>query len=532
MNVREINSTPTAKVPKKKHIFLWFIVALILCAASWFLLSSRAQSPEQEISEKLIFDQTVTSVEQQLIRDKLASQLLTPNSLTTVAVETATSTQNISHVLKIYVPVTAKYSIIQSKTLEQLRLEKVYFTSSIDEPTRKQLTDLLGQDADDAAAVVTNLAEELPAESVAFIPVEELTNDQKLLSIEGQYYLDSFTSGAIFRSAEFTEGDIDSVQPVVLNEYDGKDDIFKVNMSGVTALTRVMLRKLNTVKDPLYFSEKIGDFLADADITHVSNEVSFKTGCTYNDTLFCADPSFIETLKDSGVDLVELTGNHNNDVGSTYNTESINLYQSLGWSTYGGGLNTAEAAKPFYSDKKGSKVAFLAYNYPDSPSGGAISGKDKAGANSFDFDRIKTDIETAKQTNNFVIVNVQYWECYAYPSGYVEYPQCDKPIGKQEADFKKIVDLGADMVIGSSAHQPQTYEMYNGKPIYYGLGNLYFDQTQWPGTERGIILSHYFAEGRLLQTKLTPTVYDKDLQTRIMTVEEASYLLIRLRDAR
>ena len=98
--------------------------------------------------------------------------------------------------------------------------------------------------------------------------------------------------------------------------------------------------------------------------------------------------------------------------------------------------------------------------------------------------------------------------------------------------FKQIIDLGADMVVGSSAHQPQTYQLYNGKPIYYGLGNLYFEQTRWPGTERGIILTHYFAGGKLLQTKLSPTVYNKTFQTRLMDNNEALFLLNRLNTAR
>ena len=88
------------------------------------------------------------------------------------------------------------------------------------------------------------------------------------------------------------------------------------------------------------------------------------------------------------------------------------------------------------------------------------------------------------------------------------------------------------MVIGTSAHQPQTYEIYNGVPIYYGLGNLYFDQTSWPGTERGIVLTNYFVGGELLQTKFTGTVYDEALQTRVMTPDEENFLLTRLQVAR
>src|SRR5690606_10537666 len=142
------------------------------------------------------------------------------------------------------------------------------------------------------------------------------------------------------------------------------------------------------------------------------------------------------------------------------------------------------------ADLKGSKVAFLAYNYADGPNSGAIAGSSTAGANPFSFEAVESDVAAAKQQADFVVVNIQYWECYAYPDGYVEFPECDAPIGQQAEVFREVINLGADMVVGSSAHQPQTYELYNGKPIYYGLGNLYFDQTRWPGTERGIILTH------------------------------------------
>ncbi len=210
------------------------------------------------------------------------------------------------------------------------------------------------------------------------------------------------------------------------------------------------------------------------------------------------------------------------------------MYHSLGWGTFGGGLNTKEAAKPWGTDKKGTKLTLLGYNYPDSPNGNAIAGADEAGANSFDFEftGIKRDIQNAKDQGNYVIVDVQFWECYAYPDGYLEFPQCDGPIPNQAEVFRKIIDLGADMVVGSSAHQPQTYELHNGKPIYYGLGNLYFDQTQWPGTERGIILSHYFIKGKLVQTRLTPTVFNSDYQPYVMENSDAVFLLERLKAAR
>jgi hypothetical protein len=502
----------------------------ILIVAGFFGYSSLQSEPtiEQLVANELSFDTSVTDAEKETVSSTAAKQLIELNASVSVAIETAISAVEQDNIVDVYVPVTTFNSAKQSLTTEEIAtLPEVVMPNGTDPIIKNALAAMLGISQNIIVSKDT-AADELADGEVAFIPFRELDKSLKLLSFNGAYYLDDFTSGAVFRKVVFDSPldgfSLDSI---------GTDETYKVNMTGVTALTRIMQRKLTQVGgDPLYFSAKIGTFLSDADLTHVSNEVSFKPNCGYSNTLFCSPPEFIETLKASGVDLVELTGNHNNDLGSMFNAETIELYESLGWATIGGGLNTTDAAKPFIADTKNSKVAFLAYNYPDSPNGGAIAGPESAGANSFDFDRIETEIASAKQSADFVIVNVQYWECYAYPDGYVEYPICDKPIGEQEAVFKKLVDLGANMVVGSSAHQPQTYELYKDAPIYYGLGNLYFDQTSWPGTERGIVLTHYFVDGILLQTKLTPTVFDSDLQTRIATADQADYLLRRLQAAR
>lgn len=512
-------------------IFLTIVVLAILGYLGYSFLTT-GLTLEEKIEQNLVFESSVTASEKAKIKQ---SALENEISIDSQIVVTASVTEKYSHeelVQNTYVPITNFNSVMQKTTKADLVNTNVFADSELSDVEKSGLSSSLGIAIEKLGTIDLD-NETVADDDVVFIPVNKLDADVKLLEFEGSYYLDSFDSGAIFRELIIVGEETSELLSVLdVNEILGSDKVFKANITGVTALTRVMMRKLDEVKDPLYFSAKIGDFLADADLTHVSNEVSFKPGCTYNNALFCSPPEFIETLKDSGVNLVELTGNHNNDFGSEFNTDSINMYHELGWDTVGGGLNNDDAAKPVNKDIKGSKVTFLAYNFPDSPNGGAISGADSAGANSFEFSRIESDIAAAKETSDFVVVNIQYWECYAYPEGYLEYPVCDKPIGEQEETFKKVVDLGADMVVGSSAHQPQTYEMYNGKPIYYGLGNLYFDQTSWPGTERGIILSNYFVGGELLQTKLTTTVYGTDLQTRVMTDEETEYLLTRLHDAR
>lgn len=493
--------------PRKRSRKPLFLVLLLLAAGSFLAWKFLLPTPVERAVNNLRFDESVTEAERETIRQAVTDQQKSFRGTVEVSVRTSTEPDT-SLVLSAFLPVTGFYSPRQS-------------IASADH------SELISGLPGSAAA-----ANDIPEDAVAFIPAEQLNSQLKLLAMDGHYYLDSFNRGAAFRQAVFTGDGAEALAGLSLNGLSGKDQLLKVNQTGVTALTRQMMLKLRNVSGPTYFSEHIGEFLADADITHVSNEVSFQEGCAYSHTLFCSPPEMIETLKASGVDVVELTGNHNNDVGASYNADTIRLYHSLGWGTFGGGLNTAEAAKPWTTEQKGTKLAFLGYNYPDSPNGGAIAGPDKAGANSFNFDRIKLDIDGAKNEGRFVIVDVQFWECYAYPEGYLEFPECDMPIPNQAEVFRRIIDLGADMVVGSSAHQPQTYEIYKDKPIYYGLGNLYFDQDRWPGTERGIILTHYFSDGKLIQTKLTPTEYGSEYQTRQMNSEKAEWLLDRLNTAR
>lgn len=506
------------------------IAIIVVAAAVGYRILSPAEATVEQNVEKLQFDSSVSKGEQETIAKALSEQNIPLDSSATISIATTLDGGTKDHAIQAYVPITAYYATRQSITLDELRSSSVMIPSDISPQERTGIAEALNIDESNFRDIEST--DEVSTTDIAIIPVDDLTSTVKLLQFDDSYYLDSFDTGAIVRSAVFEGDNVKGISAVKLNTLPGDDSVLKVNQTGVTALTRLMMRKLNQVGSPTYFSQYIGDFLSDADITHVSNESSFKEGCTYSNTVLCSDPRFIETLKASGVDLVELTGNHNNDVGSQYNTESINQYHGLGWNTFGGGLNKQEAAQGYVTDAEGTRLAFLGYNYADSPNGGAIAGTSTAGANSFDFNKIENDIKSAKQNADYVIVDVQFWECYAYPDGYVEFPECDVPIGDQKPVFRKIAELGANMVVGTQAHQPQTYELYNNTPIYYGLGNLYFDQTQWPGTERGIVLTHYFVGGSLLQTKLTPTVYDTALQTRLMTSDEADYLLGRLQDAR
>jgi len=323
---------------------------------------------------------------------------------------------------------------------------------------------------------------------------------------------------------------------------DGAGEVFnrelltKVNMSGVVAMSRALASKIDRSGDNAYPARHLGGFLSDADLTHVSNEASFVPGCTgYSGMSFCSKPAYIDTLIASGVDIVELTGNHNNDYGAQHNANTIEKYKELGMRYFGGGLNTEDASKILYEEVNGNTIAFVGYNYYDTIYRSlALAGDSRAGANSYSSKKLESDIKTAKEKADIVIITFQFQECYCYPDGDVIFPICYKPLSMpdQRGVFKEAIDFGADIVVGTQAHQPQTYELYKDGIIFYGLGNLYFDQSMWIGTRQGIILSHYFYNGKHLQTEITPTYMEGDLIPRLATEKEGDLLLELLKEAR
>jgi len=199
-------------------------------------------------------------------------------------------------------------------------------------------------------------------------------------------------------------------------------------------------------------------------------------------------------------------------------------------------LNAEDAQEILFKEVKNSKIAFLGYNYYDTihNNDANLAGTEKAGANSFSFEKMKSDIEEAKKEGALTIVTFQFQECWSYPPSDVIYPPCYKPLSNpdQRAVFRTAVDYGADIVIGSQAHQPQTYEIYEGKPIFYGTGNIFFDQTSWIGTRQGMILTHYVYGEKLLQSRITTTIYDDDMRPYVTKDEDRDLLLKLLREAR
>lgn len=80
----------------------------------------------------------------------------------------------------------------------------------------------------------------------------------------------------------------------------------------------------------------------------------------------------------------------------------------------------------------------------------------------------KSTIEEIKKAEEFsdIIIVFSHWG--------IEYSRT--PTDRMKTLAHQFVDAGADMVVGSHPHVIEPFETYNGKRIYYSLGNFIFDQ--------------------------------------------------------
>ena len=378
-------------------------------------------------------------------------------------------------------------------------------------------------------------AEIIKKYNVELVDFRNITSSQKVISLDQKYFLDDFAHGAKFITWNLTGNPAtfpavqEALKGLSFSNPPSKSNVVSFAETGVTALSRRLTYKLGQVGgNAEYFTEKIKDFLSSKTYTHISNEVSFADNCQggYTTTTLCADWKMMGAITSLGTDIVELTGNHNNDYGAENNIKSIAAYREKNLKIVGGGENLAAAKVPLDVN---DQIKLFAFNHSTSSvANGQIATENSAGANPYNEEEFKAELAAAKAKNKFVIVNVQYFECYAYPNSKVAFPECDKPIPNQKEFFRHFIDLGADMVVGTSAHQPQTYELYKDKPIYYGLGNLFFDQISWPDTMRSLILTHYFYQGKYLQTRISPTLYDENFQTYLIDEPASREYLRRL----
>ncbi|GAB1421355.1 hypothetical protein MASR2M15_15150 [Anaerolineales bacterium] len=302
------------------------------------------------------------------------------------------------------------------------------------------------------------------------------------------------------------------------------DLLTTLTASGVTAISRSSLPVIDQ-NGLEWVSEAIAPFTNRSDFFHMSNEVSFVENCPQDNgsllggtNSLCSKPEYQAILVALGVDIIELTGNHNNDFGYAAYEQTYQIYQNAGYLTVGGGLNFEEASRVLELNHHGNKIAWIACNFVG-PYYALVNEDEKMlgglrpGAFPCDWAWFEQNLPGLSNQFDIVIVSVQHVEVEDY-----------LPLERHQIDYRRLADLGADVVLGTAAHKPQTYEFYQTRRektaiIHYGLGNFIFDQPFW-GNMRFFLDTLIIYDGRLLALDVFPGIIDDLARPRLMTEEE------------
>ncbi len=369
--------------------------------------------------------------------------------------------------------------------------------------------------------------------SFSIIPFNEINPKLKPVNLDG---FDVFDKNLVIENYPITfkiavkgedAGLVEKAKVSLGNASFSNRDLSKlvtVVMTGVTALTRGTANKMDQ-KGILYPADKIASLLQNADITHISNEVSFVEDCNAaksHTMVFCSRPEYIDLLKFVGTDVIEITGNHLNDYGSKWLAYTLDIYDREGIPYFGGGRNLEDSYKPATFEINGYKIAFVGANSYGPSSDWA--GKDTPGSAPInmwdatqkerDMQKMEDIVKDLKSKGFIVIFTFQYMETDSY-----------YPTEEQVKDFRAMIDAGADIVSGSQAHQPMGVDFWGKGFINYGLGNLFFDQMQRLGVRQGIIAKHIFYEGKHINTVLITTMLEDYCQPRVTYGTERAELL-------
>lgn len=187
----------------------------------------------------------------------------------------------------------------------------------------------------------------------------------------------------------------------------------------------------------------------------------------------------IEALAWAGFNVITLANNHFLDYGREGVQDTLSACKRNEIESVGGGLNLFDAKKIFYKTIGDEVVAIVNCCEHEF----SIATATTAGANPLNPVCQYYQIREAKENADYVLVIVH---------GGHEYYQLPSP--RMVETYRFFIDVGADCVINHHQHCYSGYELYEKKPIFYGLGNFSFD---WDGLRNNI-----WNEGFMLQLKL------------------------------
>ncbi len=284
----------------------------------------------------------------------------------------------------------------------------------------------------------------------------------------------------------FPELSVDKILAVSRNQIASQvtglpqQQVIQVILVGDMMLGRAVNFNMHRKDDFGYPVAKVAEKLKQADLVIANLEAPILIDCplTTEGMKLCTDYQSLYTLYFAGIDTVQLANNHVADYGQ----EGIKETQK--WVEFQG-LQSVGLGKAAIKEIRGIKVGVLAYSQVLPVA---------KGVETADPDLLQQEIAQLKQEADVVIVGFHWGNEYQA-----------QPNGQQIQLAHAAIDSGADVVFGHHPHWIQGIEIYQGKPIFYSLGNFVFDQMWSRETREGLAVELNFWQQKLVEVRLLPT---------------------------
>ncbi len=297
-------------------------------------------------------------------------------------------------------------------------------------------------------------------------------------------------------------------------ELPAKKEPVHMNMlfTGDVLLSEYVLSNYNSKGIDGVVSGTLRDKMLNADYTMVNEEFPFSTRGTKapdKQYTFRIDPKYVGIFGELGIDAVGLANNHVLDFGKEALEDTFTTLNGANIPFTGAGHNLEEASKLVTFEKDGVKVGIVAASRVIPVVEWNVKNSQPGVFTTYDPADLCRKVQEAKSQCNLVFVMI-HWGT-EHTDKLEEY---QKTIGHQ------VIDAGADAIIGAHPHVVQGIERYNGKLIFYSLGNFIFNQN----IDRTFALSIDFDNENVNPSYSLIPAKASGATTREMTPEEAASL--------
>ncbi len=220
--------------------------------------------------------------------------------------------------------------------------------------------------------------------------------------------------------------------------------------------------------------------------------------------LIAMPPMSLVDMQKMGINFANLANNHIKDFAAAGIGETIKHLDDYAMPWCGAGQDSIEASTFTTIEVGDFSIAVGGYTQND----GDEAGPNEPGANIIEPRRMLREVKALKEDSDidFIVVNLH--------TGY-EYSSVPRLEMFELAH--QLVKVGADLILGTHPHVPHGFELYQGKPIFYSLGNFYYNMPEEMSgefaslTKKSFVPKMTFRNATLVKLEIIPIVMTEEL---------------------